>query len=217
MKNEEYYLNGYKLRSFLEYYFGLWLNELQEQNFINKWTYEDVTFPLFEGLKLPYKKRLKYKIKDEIEHIFDVASFTEDFCIHWNLSAENLFYLNPEVPIRGNVSAIPFRLGNGKDLVSYIDVKSTNASTTSSSVSYPYKAKWTYQMHGILIHKIYPLSLSKTDCKKTLFFNTFFPKSVKDILVYEKNCKWGNIGESRIKYPARTLQEYLKYRGYEIK
>ena len=66
MKYEEYYLNGYKLRSFLEYYFGLWLNELQEQNFINKWTYEDVTFPLFEGLKLPYKKRLKYKIKDKI-------------------------------------------------------------------------------------------------------------------------------------------------------
>ena len=215
MKYEEYCLNGYKLRSFLEYYFGLWLNELQEQNFINKWTYEDVTFPLFEGLKLPYKKRLKYKIKDEIEHIFDVASFTEDFCIHWNISSENLFYLNPEVPISGNVSDIPFRLGNGKDLISYIDVKSTNASTTSSSVSYPYKAKWVYQKYGILIHKIYPFSLGKTDYKKCLFYQTFFPKKVVEEQFYVKSGSWGKAGTSKIKFPIKTLEEYLKLRGYE--
>lgn len=210
MNNNEYYLNNYKFRSFLEYYFALWLNELQERDYIKKWTYEETTFPLFDGLKLPYLKKLKTKNKIVDEHIFDVASFTEDFCIYWEFKSENIFYLNHAIPVTKNVSEIPFRLGDGKTLITYVDVKSTNASTTSSSVSYPYKAKWVYQKYGILIHKIYPFSLGKTDYKKCLFYQTFFPKKVIEEQVYIKSGKWGRVGDSKLKFPVKTVDEYLK-------
>jgi hypothetical protein len=217
-KKQEYHLNNYKLKSFLEYYFALWLNELVELGYVDKWTYEETTYPLFEGLKLPYKKQMATKVKDSEEHIFAKASYTEDFSIFWNNSSKNIFYLDPSIATTELIKDIPFRLCNPlilDYLVSHVDVKSTNASTTSSSVSQPYKAKWVYDKYGILIHKIYPFSLGKVDYKKTLFYKTFIPKEVLKLEVYKRDSKWGKKNASKIKFETRSLESYLKIRGYE--
>ena len=212
MYKKTYEINGYTVKSFLEYYFALWLNTLVSAGYIDRWTYEETKYPLFGGLKLPYKKQLKTKVVDTEEHIFAVASYTEDFSIFWNIKSRNIFYLDPNTPTAKPTREIPFRLCNPAVLdylVSMVDVKSTNASTTSSSVSQPYKSKWVYKTYGILIHKIYPFSLGKIDYKKTLFYRTFFPEEVLRLERYKKDCKWGNRGELKVKYPTNTLKEFL--------
>lgn len=211
MYKKNYEINGYTVKSYLEWYFALWLNELQEQGYVEKWKYEALTYPLFKGLSLPYKQQLATKVKDCSEHILAKASYTEDFYIYWTKKACNVFYLDPTVPIKDNVGDIPFRLGNPStlDLFSLVDVKSTNASTTSSSVSQPYKAKWVYDKYGVLIHKIYPFSLGKVDYKKTLFYQTFYPKQVLIEEVYQNNTKYGKVGNSKIKHEIKTFKQFI--------
>lgn len=204
----------YTYRSFIELYFSYYLNELKEAGFIEEWWYEVDTFKLSESVKSPYLKQLKNKEVVEEEHWLQEATITADFKIKWKHVATNLFVLWPRFAVK-SVKVIPFRQSkiDYEDdvwpfLFSWIETKGNSESSTSSSISFPYKQKWCYQKHGVYIQKIKPLQL---------FQDTFTPNKVLELEKYVRDCKFGTKGSSKLHYNPRTLEEYLKYRGYENK
>lgn len=206
----------YTYRSFIELYFSYYLNELKESGFVENWWYEVDTFKLSDPIKGTYFKELKSKVKVEEYHLLREASLTADFTIKWNINSVGLFLFWPIKLIQCKITDIPFHIGklaNDNVLWSYVETKGNNESSTSSSISFAYTQKWVYQLHGIFIQKIKPFGYKRQ--RKILFQDTFTPKKVIELEVYVNDCKWGKRGESKLHYPVRTLEEYLKLRGYE--
>ena len=199
--------HNYEFKSTIELYFSYYLEELQDNGYIDWWGYESSTYDLSESVSLPYKQYLKSgKIKDKLEHVMHKASITADFTIEWLEKAKNVFYLDVNEPIdyMSSVRDIPFRV-NG-NLVSEVEIKGSSERTTSSSVSFPYKQKWCYQLYKVYIQKIKPIHPTKG----LLFGDTFTPKKVIKEEVYKRDCKWGKKGESKLKYEIKTLDEFIK-------
>jgi hypothetical protein len=203
----------YIYKSFIELYFSFYLTELQKSGFIEEWWYERDKFDLSEPVKWRYSKQLKKGIVEAEEHILQASSITPDFTVHWANKSNNIFFLDSMNPIT-NVKIVPFRLGFttrnikllSQELYSFIETKGNSESSTSSSISFPYKCKWCYQKHGVYIQKIKPLQLFQT---------TFTPDKVCEIEHYKRDCRFGTKNSSKLKYIPKSLQEYLKYRGYE--
>jgi hypothetical protein len=197
--------NIYNFKSKEEEYFSYYLDELKLAGYIDEWYYEKDTFNLSESVSLPYLTFSRKKIIEKYEFILHKASITADFTIRWNKKAENIFYLNPVIPIVFKIKDIPFRI-NSQD-VSYVEIKAEYEGNTSSSISFPYKQKWLYSKYGIYIQKIRPFSYTKT--KGILFQNTFTPEIVIGKEIYYKNCKGGKTGESKLKYNIKSLKNFI--------
>lgn len=213
MKNSN---QNYEFKSKSELYFSYYLEQLQEEGFIDKWLYEDFTLLLTDKYERYYLKELKVKTVRGSEFLLHPSSITADFTIIWNIKAENIFYSNPHKPVK-SVSMIPFRLYskfvNVGNLISYIETKQANTfRANTSDISFPYKQKFAQDKHGVYIQKVVSFNLNlKPIC---LFFSTFTPNKVVEEEVYRKTVKKnGKIihkpGESKIKYPIRTLNEFL--------
>lgn len=215
MKNKPIYKDDrYIYKSFIELYFSYYLNELKEAGFIEEWWYETDTFELSDPVKKSYLKKLKNKEVIAEENWLQSSSITADFKIKWMYTAINIFVLLPKFAVT-SVRAIPFRQSqiDYEDTVlpylfSWVETKGNIESSTSSSISFPYKQKWCYQKYGVYIQKIKPLQL---------FQDTFTPNKVLELEKYVRDCKFGTKGSSKLHYTPRTLEEYLKYRGYENK
>lgn len=198
------------MKSKEELYFSYYLEELKDAGFVKKWGYESDTFKLSDSISLPYCTNSRKGILTKEEHILRESSITADFTIYWNLDkAKNIFILDSKTPINVKVKLIPFRMGmlSERD-VSYVEVKASNEIRTSSSISFPYKQKWVYDKYGVYIQKIKPFHPTKKS--DILFQNTFTPMNVIEQEVYKVKCSGGNVGDSKLKYPVRTLQDYLK-------
>jgi hypothetical protein len=196
---------GFEFKSSLEYMFCLFLEEIQALGFIEKFGYEDVKFKLSDSIYLPYKVQMKTKIKDTTEFIMRENTYQPDFSITWSEAGRNIWFLDRELPINGNISDIPFRLANPAKLVSLVEVKPVYE-TLDSSIEFPVHQKWVYQKYNCLVTKI---KVPK------IFEQTFVPKEVLRTEVYLRDCPGGLKGSSRFKFETRDLQEYLKLRGYE--
>jgi hypothetical protein len=173
-------------KSNIEEYFSYYLEELKDRGFIKEWFYEKDTFDLSESISKVYLEAGKKKSLKKSENLMHKASITADFTIIWDNSAENIFYLNREKPISVKIKRIPFRLSyNDYKLESLVETKGSFESTTSSSISFPYKQKWLYFISRIFIQKVRPFKNSiQSDI---LFQNTFTPKKVINSELYRRN------------------------------
>lgn len=194
-----------------ELYFSYYLEELKEAGFIINWYYEKDKFELTPKVELPYKKQLVSKIKKDFEFLLHPSSITADFTIEWDKSAENIFYLNPEIPVI-NVKDIPFRVLT--DNISYVESKQARTfKANTSDISFPYKQKFVYLLHGIFIQKIVPFNLKLKP--ESLFSLTFVPDKVLKEEIYKVNTKdkKGIIthkpGDSKFLFKTKTLKEFL--------
>jgi len=210
MAEKQKFINKYEMKSHIELYFSWWLDELQEAGYIEEWEYEKDTFKLSDPIRLSFIEKLITKIKRREETILEKAPCTAYFTIKWTKKAANVFYLDRCIPVKGKVSAIPIRLANvnGKDLISYVETKGNNESSTSSSISFPYKQKWVYQLYGVLIQKVKPFSYTVNS--NILFQKTFYPKKVLEVEKYKRDCKYGKKGTSKLKHQTKTLSQFLK-------
>jgi len=196
-----------------ELYFSYYLEELQENGFINFWRYESDTYTLSPKLEMPYEKRMKTKVKTEYEFLLHPSSITADFTIQWNDKAANIFYLDRYAPIK-SVKAIPFRLNKLGSDCSLIEVKGAHTfKTNTSDISFPYKQKFLFEKYKIYIQKIKPFDTNVN--KNTLFQSTFTPKKVIDSEKYVKNTAKNKIGDTKLKYSPITLQEFVNLRMKE--
>jgi hypothetical protein len=205
----------HKFKSPLELYFYFYVKELEEYGFLTNISYETSTFELTKPYSRDYLQQGKKKLMTKSEHIFQKSSITSDFTFDFLPKAEGIFYIGNN-PINCLAKEIPFRLADedGIDLQCLVEVKSIQMrSSTSSNVSWPYKAKFCLREHNKLIYKIQPYSPQGRNC---LFEKTFTPKNVLKLEVYKKNCKFGGKGDSKIKYQTRTLGEFLNLKNIKL-
>lgn len=213
-KIPEYVYKDWVLDSYLEVYFCYYLEELQEDGFIEEFRQHDTTWNITPKVSRKYLKQLKTKVNEVEYHVAHPSTYTADFNILWTKKASNILYLDPSKPVK-DIKNIPFRLSRTDgSLWSHVEIKSINESTTSSSVSFVVFQKVILDKYNDYVQKIQPFCLTKPQYKKTLFFQTFVPKQVFREQVYRVNCKTGKIGESKFKFPVKTIEEFLKERNY---
>lgn len=196
-----------EFKSLEELYFSYYCDELIESGFAEKAVYEEVTFNLSGPVKFESIKQLKTKAKTVVNHLLHGSSCTADFSILWTPKALGIFAHDISKSTAADIPKIPFMfVGNSSHLISHVEIKAENESSTSSSVSFPYKQKWVFQRYSVLVQKIQPFGKKKTD---TLFRKTFYPKAVLANEVYKVNCAGGRVGESKIKHKTKTIEEFL--------
>ncbi len=199
-------------KSELEYNFCLYLEQLQEHGFIQEFGYETVKFELSPSVYSYYTRQLKTKIKEEEEFLMRENTYQPDFPIKWSEKSKNLFYLDRDVPIICKITDIPFRLSKEsvivgeENLTSFIECKPKFEGKLNSSKEFPLIQKQLWQDKKIFIQKIKP---------EILFKETFVPDKLIASHRYKVNTKFGTKGDTMYRFPVRTLQEYLKLRGYE--
>lgn len=194
-----------------EKYFSYYLDELKEAGFVNEWSYETSTFELCKPYSRKYQKQLKTKVVEKEEFLLHKSSITIDFTIIWDYKASNIFFLNGFYPISCDIKTIPFRLIKPIGNCSYIEIKPTNESTTTSSISFPLKQKQLMKDHHVYCQKIKPFDLKGKNC---LFEKTFVPKKVLKEEVYKRDSKFGRKGESKFKFKTKSLTEFLEIMNY---
>jgi len=149
-----------------ELYFEMWLNELVENGYIEKFIYQPDSFLLHESVKYDILIELKTKTKMEQRTLLQKHSYTPDYKIFWNKKAKGLFYQN--IGEIKNKPPVIF----AQDDISYIDIKGTyNQHNTWQSFEINRKIIW--EKFGIFIDKIQPIG--KKSC---LFGLTFTPKKL---------------------------------------
>jgi hypothetical protein len=201
-------------KSNLEYEFCLYLEQLQEAGFIRSFGYESVKFNLSPSVYSYYLKQLKTKVKEETEFLMRENTYQPDFTVVWENKSNNLLYLDRTTPIICKVTDIPFRLAKDsvyvgeENIISFLEVKPIFEGKLDSSKEFPLIQKQLWQDQGIFVQKIKP---------ENLFKETFVPDKLIASNVYQKQSKFCTRGSSKYKFNVRTLEEYLKLRGYDNK
>jgi hypothetical protein len=207
MFNKTIEYKNWVFKSDLEYQFCLYLEQLQENGFIKEFSYETIKLDISPSVYKPYLTQLKSKVKEDKEFLMRENTYQPDFVVTWEECSKNLFYLDREVPITCKVSDIPFRLAfhTNTNLTSFLESKPIFEGNLNSSKEFTIIQKWLYQDKGVFVQKIKP---------ENLFKQTFVPDKLIASNVYQKQSKFGTKGSSKFRYVPKTLQEYLKYRGY---
>lgn len=195
-------------KSDLEFQFCLYLEQLQEAGFIKEFGYETLKLDISPSIYESYLVQLKTKIKEDKEFLMRENTYQPDFILTWSEQAKNVFYLDREVPITCKIGDIPFRLAYNINVepISYIEVKPNFEGNLNSSKEFTIIQKWLYQDKGIFVQKVKP---------EKLFAKTFVPDRLIEENVYKVNTKFSTKGQSKFKFRPKTLQEYLKLRGYD--
>lgn len=194
-------------KSELEYQLCLYLEQLQEAGFIKEFGYETVKLDISPSVYENYLTQLKTKVRQDSEFLMRENTYQPDFVVVWEECSKNLFYLDREVPITCKVTDIPFRLAfhTNTNLTSFLECKPLFEGNLNSSKEFTIIQKWLYQDKGVFVQKIKP---------ENLFKETFVPDKLIVSNVYQKQSKFGTRGSSKYKFKVRTLEEYLKLRGY---
>lgn len=212
--NKEYKYKDWNLDSYLEVYMCYYFEELQKASYISEFTHHSKKWDISPKVVRPYLLQQKTKSKQSEYHLLHPCTYTADFSGKFTEKASNIFYLDPSKPVSRNIKDIPFRLSRTDGSLDFhVEVKSVNESTTSSSISFVVFQKVVHLLYRDYINKIQPFALTKPVYKKTLFYNTFFPKQVYKEQVYLVNCSGGRKGDSKIKFKVNTLETFLDDRN----
>lgn len=180
----------YDFDSLEETHFSWYLQQLQDNGIIIKWTYHPPPFLLSERTVHVYEKMLKTKtvVKDSV--ILNDHKYTADFLIHWNPQWKGKFFINLH---ENKCWKDAYFIAQGERNFTVVDVKgSFMGPRNNSAVTFPLDQKWVYQRYKIYIQKIIPVNL---------FQETFVPFRYKTTDVSGKSRK--------INFKERSLLEYM--------
>lgn len=166
-----------------ERWFGYYLEELKQAGYIEEYEYQPTSLVLCPESEHPFKK-------------FHQKVYTPDYKIYWNDPA-GLFTSDHD-------KKAPFY--QTRHWVSYIDVKGSGFKfgLNNSDVTFPDRQAWVWHQLGIFIQKV-EVSLKK----KSIFEKTFLPHRIKEEEIYTTTGKTWTKGDSKVKFNALTLQEYV--------
>lgn len=208
--NKEFLVN-YEFDSNEELYFYHWMTELYIEGYID-WIYiEEKSYLITNEVKAIRKSKLKTKVKEEQFVLSKKRIYTPDFIFKFNKKAYGKFYYDSE----GMYERRPYFYCNNHRGLIYVDTKGAFVNKNmSSSYTFPDRQSIMCDRYGIYVQKIVPYANSKS--KKTLFSQTFTPNQFSKDNIYLNDrldkktglYKWRK-GDSKLKYPVRTLQEYL--------
>jgi len=178
-----------------EWYFSLWLNELNRRGLIEDSKYHPKSFILSDSVQIPYIKQLKTKVKTEEAHLFGSHEYQADWIIYWNSKLTGILYSDSSVPGRSPTD-FPFIANWSKSRRSFfsvIDVKGT-FNQNDAYRRFSIDQKWVYQKFGIYVQKIIPMPTNKESPKpkSALFLTTFMPAraTLTDIKAVDRNFKF---------------------------
>ena len=183
-------MNEYESKE--EYYFSLYLDELEQAGYVKHWDVHVETFELSLPEKYQWIEQLKTKTKTRISELLKGHEYTPDFWIDWNEKAEGVFYQRINSGRRLN---LPFIAQDSGDCdQSIVDVKPKFDHQNMTRL-FTINQKWLFQVHDIYVQKIVP-----TGSKTCLFASTFTPERY---LLTDKTGK-----PRRIKWAVKGLNEY---------
>lgn len=175
-----------------EKWFGYFLEELLNAGYIEAYEYQPRPFELCPESTHPFKK-------------FQRKVYTADYWIHWS-------YKSMEVFASCHNKGIPFCCDYFQK--SYIDVKGSGFKfgLNNSDVTFPDRQAWIWHQLGIFVQKV-EVSLKK----KSIFEKTFLPQRIKDEEIYTTTGKTWVKGDSKIKFNAINLEQYVTRQKEAIK
>lgn len=191
-----------------EWFFSLWLNELEPYGLINHSVYHPKPFMLSEKVVIPFESQLVTKTKANQAHLAAEHKYQADWIIYWTEKAMGIMFPG-NVPLKKSPTDFPFLAHwSAKKSMFYtvIDVKgSFSGPHNNSAVTFPLNQKWTYQKYKIFVQKtiLIPRVTKKGKLTPTdaLFISTFLPKRL---------LKTDNSGERRkLNFKYIFVQEFL--------
>lgn len=171
-----------------ERWFGYYLDELEMAGYVLDYEYQP------KGIELCPESYL-----GEEEHPFKRflrKEYTPDYCITWRGKALGVFIdTNKSYPFFGTAHAP----------MSLIDVKGSGFKfgLNNSDVTFPDRQAWIWSKYQIFVQKV-EVSLQA----KSIFEKTFLPQRIREEEIYTTNGKTWTKGDSKVKFKAKTLQEY---------
>jgi len=197
-----------------EDYFEWWLEEAKEAGFVKGWKRAN-TVTLAPAASIPFTKYMKTKTTEVEKHLYHSLEYTPDYRVVFSLdTAEGILCSNLFEQNSKDKPAFFLSMRDNFQEVSYVDVKPDRFSrqASPSSVTFPIMQKLMWYVHNTYVQKVVLYPATNTQGKnKTLFTQTWTPKKLLEHpdWVYKKDCKFGKKGESRIKWPIRTVEEFL--------
>jgi len=193
-----------------EQYFHWWLLELQLAGYVEQismrlgsYKLNDKVSAKYTRSKLDKKGVLKTGIESEYVLIKE-KHYTPDFIIQWTEKAKGIFiFQEGDLLVNSNV---PFFYADNSKLITYIEVKGSYTKQLTSSITFPDRQVMMLNKYNIYVQKVIPFDVSGK--VKSLFQLTFTPSDVVTNEVYKVKTKNNKVGESKLKYPIRTLSQF---------
>jgi len=149
-----------------EEFFNMWLDELVEAGYIDKYVYQPESFKLNEPVCYKIHKKLKTKTKIIEKTLMQAREYTPDYTVYWNEKAKGILYNNLDEEIESR----PIFFAQND--ITILDIKGKHNQHSSWAV-FEAARKDVWEKYGIFIEKIQPIG------KKTcLFSKSFTPKNV---------------------------------------
>lgn len=178
-----------------EVFFLWYLEELQEAEYVDKFTSKPHSFKLSDKVVLNFVQQGKKSSKTVPKTLLHDHIYTPDFEIVWTKKADRVFtasggnFLGLKIPFYtdGNYSCI--------EVKPEFDHKAMQR-------FFSLNQKWVYNSKGIFVQKIIP---------NKIFAATFTPKKVVEASKYKKDIPSRGIkaGDSKIKWPVKTLKQFV--------
>lgn len=149
-----------------EEYFEMWLDELVDIGYIDKYEYQPEPFKLNDSVKYDITIQMKTKTKIKQQTLLQAREYTADYKIFWNEKAKFILFQN----LGEMYNKRPMFIA--QDNVTFVDVKGAH-NTHSSWQIFEANRKSLWERYNIYVEKIQPIGK-----KKCLFGLTFTPKAL---------------------------------------
>lgn len=195
-----------------EWYFSLWLSELESAGLVHHSSYHPKPFILSEKIVVPFEKQLATKTRLEHAHLAAEHKYQADWIIYWTEKALGVMFAG-RFPFTKSPNDFPFfaQWSSKKNLFyTVIDVKgSFTGPHNNSAVTFPLNQKWTYQRYKIFVQKkiLIPRVTKKGKLTPTdaLFIDTFLPRR---LLTTDTSG-----ADRKLNFKYILLQQFLQNRG----
>lgn len=178
-----------------EQYFEWWLEELQDNGYINNFA-KAKTYELIPKIENKYIEKLKTKDKEKVQLIENSHSYTPDYEIHWNIKAKDIFAQNFIYPPE-YYKEETIKLDNN----CFWQVKGTKCLV---------EVKGGFSLHGQLRNNSVDRKLMLE--KYGIYVNLVkIPDLFKMLFIPQKYLLTDTVKQNRIiHFPIKSLEQYIK-------
>lgn len=195
--------------------FSYYISELILGGWLKKAVYQPESFLLTEDkFVFAYEKKKDKNVPVNIK-LTRGAKYTADWLLEWDRKSDGIFYWReggkykagfyPYRKARAGNHVPFFATAIDHNITSYIDVKGGfTGRNNSSGVTFSNNQKWMMDK-GIFIQKVVV-----TLDEKSVFYKTFTPAQVVIQEIYQKNCKHGEKGDTKLKFEPKLIEHFVK-------
>lgn len=202
-KGHRYVDKSKHLDSWEEWYFVCYLKELINSGIALDADKNERPIVLFRKMTHASTVHMKTKQDVKFRHLLNGHEYKPDFNINWNPKYKDLFFSLLNSGQHKHKHKIPFISSMGNYHSSIIEVKGGFTQVDQMHKT-NMNIKWVYDQAQMYIQLV---KVPK------IFEETFTPKEYMKDMVYKVGNKNEGIkkGDSRIKFNARTIEEYMEY------